>query len=102
MWARWLQVGYASHGPQVDEIREEPSRPGPGHPLGGGIPFWSSVTGELTSPARLDGQYWIANLREQVRFDEVNAGFFGISPRKALGMDPHQQRLVLETWRGRR
>ena len=90
VWARWLQVGYASHGPQVDEIREELQQAlAQVTPLGGGIPFWSSVTGELTSPARLDGQYWIANLRDQVRFDEVIRGLAGAGHGVFVEVSPH-------------
>ncbi|MEU1806422.1 beta-ketoacyl synthase N-terminal-like domain-containing protein [Streptomyces sp. NPDC019937] len=76
--ARLVEVDYASHSPQVDEITQELT-----HLLDGirpatstdtGVAFYSTVTGGRIQPAGLDTRYWVRNLREQVRFaDAVDA-----------------------------
>ncbi|MBD3007079.1 acyltransferase domain-containing protein [Streptomyces sp. 5-10] len=77
--ARMIEVDYASHSPQVDEIAEELTRllggvepveaPGPS-----GVVFYSTVTGGRTDGSALDTDYWVRNLRERVRFaDAVEA-----------------------------
>ena len=76
--ARLIEVDYASHSPQVDEIAQELT-----HLLDGirpatsadtGVAFYSTVTGGRAHPADLDTGYWVRNLREQVRFaDAVDA-----------------------------
>ncbi|HEV3293565.1 MAG TPA: beta-ketoacyl synthase N-terminal-like domain-containing protein, partial [Streptosporangiaceae bacterium] len=88
--ARWLPVDYASHGPAVDAVTGELERelsgliPRPGH-----IPFWSSVTGELADAAELDAAYWVANLRQQVRFEQVIRGLAGAGHSVFVEVSPH-------------
>ncbi|WSR39259.1 HAD-IIIC family phosphatase [Kitasatospora purpeofusca] len=68
--ARRIAVDYASHSPQVEELREEllhllaPVTPRTGH-----TPLISTVTGEAIDTATMDAAYWFTNLRETVRFD---------------------------------
>ncbi|KUL40801.1 type I polyketide synthase [Actinoplanes awajinensis] len=69
--ARLVEVRYASHSPQVEQVRDEilaavtdvrgavPR-----------IPWYSTVTGERVTTAPAAG-YWWTNLREQVRFAPV-------------------------------
>ncbi|MFE5124817.1 SDR family NAD(P)-dependent oxidoreductase, partial [Streptomyces sp. NPDC056669] len=73
--ARLIDVDYASHSAQVDEIAEELHellagvKPVPGH-----VAFYSTVTGARMDTSGLDTAYWVSNLREQVRFaDAVQA-----------------------------
>ncbi|AQW47776.1 type I polyketide synthase [Streptomyces violaceusniger] len=73
--ARLIDVDYASHSAQVDEIAEELHellagvKPVPGH-----VAFYSTVTGARMDTSGLDTDYWVTNLREQVRFaDAVQA-----------------------------
>nr|WP_234365324.1 type I polyketide synthase [Streptomyces sp. RTd22] len=76
--ARLIEVDYASHSPQVDEITQELN-----HLLDGirpatsadtDVAFYSTVTGGRAQPSDLDTGYWVRNLREQVRFaDAVDA-----------------------------
>ncbi|NEW71127.1 type I polyketide synthase [Streptomyces rhizosphaericus] len=73
--ARLIDVDYASHSAQVDEIAEELNellagvKPVPGH-----VAFYSTVTGTRMDTSELDTTYWIKNLRERVRFaDAVRA-----------------------------
>ncbi|MET8184094.1 SDR family NAD(P)-dependent oxidoreductase, partial [Streptomyces sp. NPDC005336] len=73
--ARLIEVDYASHGPQVDEIHDELMRVLEGiRPIdtsGTGTAFYSTVTGGMADTARLDTAYWVTNLREQVRFTDA-------------------------------
>ncbi|MEU8280230.1 SDR family NAD(P)-dependent oxidoreductase, partial [Microbispora bryophytorum] len=69
--ARLVEVRYASHSPQVEQVRDAVLDGLAG--VRGAvprIPWFSTVTGErITEP--VDGGYWWANLREQVRFAPV-------------------------------
>ncbi|MFI0822787.1 SDR family NAD(P)-dependent oxidoreductase [Streptomyces sp. NPDC021098] len=76
--ARMIEVDYASHSPQVDEITDELTQLLDGvHPVrqpGTGVAFYSTVTAGPADPAELDTAYWVRNLRDQVRFaDAVRA-----------------------------
>ncbi|HEV2639123.1 MAG TPA: type I polyketide synthase [Actinocrinis sp.] len=66
---RRIEVGYASHSPQVEPIREELLAKLAGiEPQRAHIPFYSAVTGEPADTTGLDAEYWYRNLREPVRF----------------------------------
>ncbi|EFL28728.1 polyketide synthase [Streptomyces himastatinicus ATCC 53653] len=73
--ARLIDVDYASHGPQIDEIRDELLRELDGiHPndtSAPGITFYSTVTGGRIDTATVDTAYWVTNLRDQVRFADA-------------------------------
>ncbi|MEU8878020.1 SDR family NAD(P)-dependent oxidoreductase, partial [Streptomyces javensis] len=73
--ARLIEVDYASHGPQVDQIREELNELLAGvRPLdtsGSGTAFYSTVTGGRAVTTDLDAAYWVTNLRERVRFTDA-------------------------------
>ncbi|MCD9588753.1 type I polyketide synthase [Streptomyces sp. 8ZJF_21] len=76
--ARLIEVDYASHGPQVEEIRDELNEVLAGvRPVVDGadeVAFYSTVTGGRTDASALDTGYWVRNLRERVRFaDAVEA-----------------------------
>ncbi|HEV2636989.1 MAG TPA: SDR family NAD(P)-dependent oxidoreductase [Actinocrinis sp.] len=67
--ARMLPVDYASHGPQVDEIRDEVLRLLAGiAPRPGVIPLVSAMTGEFLQGPEMDAEYWYASLRATVEF----------------------------------
>nr|WP_311766737.1 SDR family NAD(P)-dependent oxidoreductase [Streptomyces rhizosphaericus] len=73
--ARLIEVDYASHGPQVDQIREELMRVLEGvRPLdasGSCTAFYSTVAGGRVDGSVLDTDYWVRNLRERVRFTDA-------------------------------
>ncbi len=67
--ARLIDVDYASHGPQVDRIKDELAERLSGiRPHATDIVFYSTVTGERFDPTGLDAEYWFTNLRQPVRF----------------------------------
>jgi candicidin polyketide synthase FscB len=87
---RWLPVDYASHGPAVDAVAAQVARDLAGiTPQPGPVPFWSSVTGELTGGTALDGEYWAANLRRQVRFSQAIRGLAGAGHQVFIEASPH-------------
>ncbi|MFI1935553.1 type I polyketide synthase, partial [Streptomyces sp. NPDC020330] len=68
--ARRVPVDYASHSAQVELIHDELLELlAPITPRTGGIPFYSTVEGEFIDTARLDADYWYANLRGRVGFE---------------------------------
>ncbi len=63
-----VPVDYASHSPQVEQLREELRQVlAPITPREGEIAFISTVTGEWNE--RVDAEYWYTNLRGTVRLD---------------------------------
>ncbi|MEU8825667.1 SDR family NAD(P)-dependent oxidoreductase [Streptomyces sp. NPDC048636] len=87
---RTIPVDYASHGPQVEAIREElltalaDITPRPAE-----IPFYSTVTGGPLGTATLDAAYWYENLRSTVRFEEATRGLLADGHRVLLEVSPH-------------
>ncbi|MGY4984943.1 SDR family NAD(P)-dependent oxidoreductase [Streptomyces nigrescens] len=70
--ARQIPVDYASHGAQVEELREELATVlAEVSPAEGRIPFYSAVNAALISGEDLDAGYWFENLRNTVRFEEA-------------------------------
>ena len=73
--ARWVPVDYASHGIDVEDIRDRIEAELAGiTPVPSQVPLYSTVTGGLLDTAGMDGTYWFTNLRQTVRFaDAVTA-----------------------------
>ena len=70
--ARVLPVDYASHGPDVDAIREQVlTALAPVSPRSCATPFYSTVTGRRLDTVALDAAYWFRNLRQTVLFEPV-------------------------------
>ena len=87
---RWLPVSYASHGPGVAAVLPDLERELAGVTASQGrLPFWSAVTGEVMNGAALDGAYWVANLREQVRFGQVVRGLADAGHGAFIEVSPH-------------
>uniref|UniRef100_UPI003D33FD75 type I polyketide synthase n=1 Tax=Actinoplanes sp. G11-F43 TaxID=3424130 RepID=UPI003D33FD75 len=69
---RMIPVDYASHGPQVEQLRDEiltvldGISPGPAE-----IPMVSALTGQWLAGPELDAGYWYSSLRETVEFDRA-------------------------------
>ncbi|MGW0595397.1 SDR family NAD(P)-dependent oxidoreductase [Streptosporangium sp. NPDC002607] len=91
--ARLIPVDYASHSAHVERVRAEvgealaPIRPRPGD-----VPILSTVTADWIGTAPMDADYWYANLRERVRFEEATRAlaergydvFIEVSPHPVL------------------
>ncbi|MEV6695204.1 SDR family NAD(P)-dependent oxidoreductase [Micromonospora sp. NPDC051196] len=67
---RRIPVDYASHGPQIETIREHLlDKFGTITPRPGRVPLYSTVTGTVVDPLRMTTEYWYDNLRRPVRFE---------------------------------
>ncbi|MFE1554934.1 type I polyketide synthase [Streptomyces sp. NPDC058734] len=70
--ARRINVDYASHGPQVESIRDEVIGLLAGiEPRMAEVPFFSTVTAGFVDGSELDAEYWYTNLRQTVRFQDA-------------------------------
>ncbi|WP_409234485.1 SDR family NAD(P)-dependent oxidoreductase [Streptomyces sp. PA5.6] len=71
--ARVIDVGYASHHPQIDALHDElTERLADIRPVSTDVAFYSTVTAErLQDTTALDTDYWVTNLRQPVRFAET-------------------------------
>ncbi|MGP4115477.1 SDR family NAD(P)-dependent oxidoreductase, partial [Streptomyces sp. 4N509B] len=70
--ARRIPVDYASHSPQVEELRDRILADlASVEPMAGEVPFHSTVTGEVIDTTELTAEYWFDNLRQTVRFGQV-------------------------------
>ncbi|MDN3355697.1 type I polyketide synthase [Actinomadura sp. DC4] len=88
--ARLIDVDYASHGPQVDEITEELGVALEGiAPMAATVPFYSTVTAERIDTTTLDAGYWVTNLREQVRFADTVAALLADGHRVFVESSPN-------------
>ncbi|MFE3883116.1 acyltransferase domain-containing protein [Streptomyces lydicus] len=93
--ARTVAVDYASHSAHVDAIEQELTSSLTGlQPCSSPIPFYSTVTGTPIDTVELNASYWVRNLRQTVRFEEVTRRliddgrdvFIEISAHPVLGM----------------
>ncbi|WP_338894332.1 SDR family NAD(P)-dependent oxidoreductase [Streptomyces sp. TG1A-60] len=88
--ARRIPVDYASHSPQVEEIRDRiladlaPITPGPSD-----IAFYSTVTGAPLDTSTLDAAYWYENLRSPVRFEQATRALLADGRSVFVESSPH-------------
>ncbi|WP_131742302.1 type I polyketide synthase, partial [Actinomadura roseirufa] len=88
--ARTIDVDYASHGPQVDQIRDELTTILTGiTPQAGRVPFYSTVTAARIDTTTLGTGYWVTNLREQVRFTDTVQTLLDDGHRVFIEASPH-------------
>ncbi|MFI0469204.1 acyltransferase domain-containing protein [Saccharopolyspora sp. 5N102] len=90
---RWINVDFASHGPQMDSIRDDLiTALADIAPCSGSIPIHSTLLNEAIDGAGLDAAYWARNIREPVDFVGAVLGqlkrgdtvFIEISPHPVL------------------
>jgi polyketide synthase 7 len=87
--ARMVGVDYASHHPQVDQVADGLTRALDGiKPRRSAVPFYSAITGQRADEA-LDAAYWVANLRQPVRFADTVATLLEEGYRVFIESSPH-------------
>ncbi|MER5853432.1 SDR family NAD(P)-dependent oxidoreductase [Streptomyces sp. NPDC002012] len=88
--ARVIDVDYASHSAQMEQVREELADAiGDMSPARARVPFYSTVTGRPMEGEELDADYWYRNLREPVRLHDV-VGLLGDAHHDAfVEISPH-------------
>ncbi|MEU0876314.1 SDR family NAD(P)-dependent oxidoreductase [Nocardia brasiliensis] len=98
--AKPIDVDVASHSPQVDPILAQLAQVlaeiPPADPA---IPFYSTVSAQPLAPGRLDGDYWVRNQRDTVRFRAAVGAALAQGHRVFIECTPHPLavRPILET-----
>ncbi|OJF16269.1 type I polyketide synthase [Couchioplanes caeruleus] len=88
--AKRVDVDYASHSVHVESIEAELLDVlAPISPRTGDVPFWSTVTGEMTDTAGLDAAYWYRNLRQTVEFERTTRALLTGGHRVFLEISAH-------------
>jgi acyl transferase domain-containing protein len=88
--ARLIRVDYASHSTHVDGLRHELlDALAPVRPRTGTVPLLSTVTGDWQDTAGLDAAYWVANLRQTVRFEEAVRALASTGHTAFVEVSPH-------------
>ncbi len=85
-----VRMDYASHGAQIEAIREELLQAlGPITPRSGEIPFYSTLTGRRRDTAKLDGEHWYRAEREPVRFERAVRALLRQGHQTFIEVSPH-------------
>jgi polyketide synthase 12 len=85
-----IPVDYASHSADVEELRETLRESLSGlQPRTGEIAFISAVTGAGLDTTILDGEYWFANLRQPVLFEQSVRWSYEHGHRTFVECSPH-------------
>ncbi|WP_437612231.1 SDR family NAD(P)-dependent oxidoreductase [Sorangium sp. So ce834] len=72
VFCRKVNVDYASHSAHMDALLPElGAKLSSLRPKATQLPFYSTVTGEVSRGEALDGEYWCRNLRQTVRLDRA-------------------------------
>ncbi|MBQ6642140.1 MAG: SDR family NAD(P)-dependent oxidoreductase, partial [Saccharopolyspora sp.] len=88
--ARTVAVDYASHGPHVEQVREELADTLAAiSPRPATVPFYSTVTGQRIDTAELTADYWYTNLRHTVRMEEATRALLGDGHRVFVETSAH-------------
>ncbi|WIX84131.1 beta-ketoacyl synthase N-terminal-like domain-containing protein [Amycolatopsis carbonis] len=87
---RRIEVDYASHSPQVDQVRDEVLEAlAPIEPRLAEVPFFSTVDAEWIRGTDLDAGYWYRNLRQTVLFEPAIATLLAEGHRAFVEVSPH-------------
>ncbi|MFD4628498.1 SDR family NAD(P)-dependent oxidoreductase [Streptomyces sp. NPDC058284] len=89
--ARVIDVGYASHGPQIDQLHDLlTERLADIRPSRTDVAFYSTVSAErLADTTALDTAYWVTNLRRPVRFADTIETLLADGYRLFIEASPH-------------
>ncbi|MEV8480165.1 SDR family NAD(P)-dependent oxidoreductase, partial [Streptomyces sp. NPDC051173] len=88
--ARVIDVGYASHGPQIDQLTDQlMDRLSGILPVDTEVAFYSTVTAERADTTGLDTAYWVTNLRQPVRFADTVEALLADGYRLFIEASPH-------------
>lgn len=69
---RMIKVDYASHSPQMDQLKEDLlDQLSAVNPMKGEVPVYSTVVNELLRGNEFDAQYWADNLRQPVLLSQA-------------------------------
>ncbi|MFD9702976.1 SDR family NAD(P)-dependent oxidoreductase [Lentzea sp. NPDC059081] len=89
---RWRLPGvdFASHSPQVEEIRDELLAVlADIRPRSSDVPFYSTMAGGLIDTAELDAEYWYRSLRQPVLFQQAALAAVAAGASVFVEVSPH-------------
>ncbi|WFE65050.1 type I polyketide synthase [Micromonospora sp. WMMD714] len=90
VWVRVVDVDYAAHSFQVDEVVGRLGvELGSVVPVSGGVPFYSTVVGGVVDGGELGADYWCRNVREVVGFEGAVGGLLGEGFDVFVEVSPH-------------
>ncbi|MER6154412.1 SDR family NAD(P)-dependent oxidoreductase [Streptomyces sp. NPDC001868] len=88
--ARRVEVDYASHSAQVEQLRERiPELLADIGPVTASVPFHSTVTAQRFDTTGLDAEYWYRNLRSTVRLEDTVTGLVEAGHQVFIEVSPH-------------
>ncbi|TDT42693.1 phthiocerol/phenolphthiocerol synthesis type-I polyketide synthase C [Streptomyces sp. BK208] len=89
-YCRLVNVDYASHSPQMDELRPDLLRAlAPARPRTASVPLMSTVRGHLLDGPEMDAAYWAENLRRPVLFADAMGALFDDGVTHVVEISPH-------------
>ncbi|MFE0593070.1 beta-ketoacyl synthase N-terminal-like domain-containing protein [Micromonospora echinospora] len=90
VFCRQVKVDFASHSPQVDELRDDLlAELRDVRPRESTVPIHSTVTGRPTDGREFTADYWADNLREPVLFSTVLGQLLESAPTAVIEISPH-------------
>ena len=90
IFCRYIKVDVASHSPQMDSLRPELVESlHKIQPQVTQIPFFSTVTEEISDGTALDAEYWGKNLRQPVQFGSMIQKLVETDHSVFIEMSPH-------------
>src|SRR5262249_33666263 len=90
VFCRQVKVDFASHSPQVDELRADLlAELSVVRPRESAVPIHSTVTGRPTDGREFTADYWADNLREPVLFAAVLGDLLQRAPTLVIEISPH-------------
>ncbi|HEV2636978.1 MAG TPA: SDR family NAD(P)-dependent oxidoreductase [Actinocrinis sp.] len=88
--ARRVDVDYASHSAQIQQVRAQLATALTGiSPQPSEVPFYSTVTGAVLDTQNLDAEYWYRNLRQTVELEQAVSAALAAGLRAFVEVSPH-------------
>lgn len=89
-YCRLVNVDYASHSPQMDDLREDLLEAlAPARPREGSVDLMSTVRGQLLGGPEMDAAYWVENLRSPVLFADAMDALLDAGVTHVVEISPH-------------
>ncbi|WP_165986444.1 type I polyketide synthase [Streptomyces sp. YIM 98790] len=90
VYCRLVNVDYASHSPQMDELRPALAEALAGlRPRQGRVPLMSTVRVERLAGPEMDTAYWVDNLRNPVMFHDAMGALLADGVTHVVEISPH-------------
>ncbi|GAA4520921.1 phthiocerol type I polyketide synthase PpsC [Actinoallomurus oryzae] len=90
IFCRLVNVDYASHSPQMDELRDDLlAALAPVAPRAGDVELLSTVRNRRLDGPEMDAAYWVENLRRPVLFADAMSTLFDEGVTHVVEVSPH-------------